>query len=256
MTHTLALIAATVCIAPAALAGTETVHFGFDRNTTGMVPLLPAPNSASARASFEAALPGPARTQDFDTYAPNTLPASWDFGPGLSASFTQLTPSSARMYNQSINGLHATSGTGFLDSFAAGPNRTLWRLDFSSPIRALGFDTADMDDWSGSAGVTPVAWQLVLDGFATGGPRTYALMPGFSSDTLVAIPSGSRTFWGVIADEAFTSATLVKPDFAAPAGFAGSDGFSIDDFTVAIPAPGPAALIGLGGLLAARRRRA
>lgn len=253
MSRRASAVITAIALSSSAFAGTEAVFFGFDRNTTGAIPLVPAPNSAAARASFAAALPGPARTQNFDTYAPNTLPASWDFGPGLAAGFTQLTPNSARMYNQPINGLYPTSGQGFLDSFAATPNRVLWRLDFSTPVQALGFDTSDMDDWINAANVTPVAWEIVLDGFASGGPRTYSLMPGFLSTTLLAIPSGSRTFWGVITDETFTSATLVKPAF--PNG-TGGEGFAIDDFTVAIPAPGPAALLGLGGLIAARRRRA
>lgn len=233
-----------------ALVGTaahaDTVYFGFDRNPNGQIPLVPATNSNNARAAFAAALPGQSFNENFEAYATNTLPATWTFGGALPVNFTQLTPNTARIYNAPINGLHATSGSKFLDSYAPAPGIDLWRLTSPAPLHAIGFNTADMDDWLGVTGTSPKAWELVLDG--PGGLKIFNLMPGIP---LTAVPSGSRTFWGVVTDQAFTSATLRKPAFSPSEG----EGFAIDDVIVAVPSPAGGLALLSGALMFARRRK-
>jgi hypothetical protein len=245
MSRMLAIGLSSFALAGAAAAA-DTVYFGFDRNTTGQIPFVPATNSDNARAGFVAALPGQSFGEDFEAYAPNTLPGTWGFGGGLSMGFTSLTPNSARMYNAPINGLHATSGSKFLDSFAATPGKDLWKLTSPTALFAIGFNTSDMDDWLNSSGITPKAWELVLDG--PGGQRVFNLMPGVP---LSAVPSGSRTFWGVVTDEAFTSATLRKPGFSP----SGGEGFAIDDVIVAVPSPASGLGLIAGAMMMGRRRK-
>lgn len=90
-----------------------------------------------------------------------------------------------------------------------------------TPMYAFGFDYA----------LGFEAWELQVPGAST-----------------IALPNNTVGFIGVIS-------TTPLPDFIVTSPSNVQGGISIDNLRVPVPGPGSAALIGLGGLVAARRRR-
>lgn len=102
---------------------------------------------------------------------------------------------------------------------------------FDFPITALGFDADNFADQRFES--------LIFDNAA--------------GDTVVVFDAVDQVrFWGFTSDTPFTTLTVRQTGFSA--GGTNSDGFTIDDVTYT-PTPGAAALLGLGGLVASRRRR-
>lgn len=224
----------------AAGAPAQTVYRGYDPNPGFGVPSPPFASSDAARGAFAAGLTGIA-VQDFESFPLGAMSAAVTIGP-VAATFTSLGNFGTTVRNQPLFDTFATSGEKFVYAEVA-EGTPYWRFTFASPIRAVGFTHTDASDWTGISGVPSLV--AILDA-GTASERSYDLV---TIDTSL-IPSGSVGFFGVIADELFSTLTVFRP-----AGGGNTDALGIDDLTVEVPGPGTLGVLALAGAAAVRRRR-
>ncbi len=217
-----------------ATASASQLFRGFDNNIAGGVPMASTPNADAARANFLSALTSPL-SNDLEALANGVGSAVVPFGDALTMT---ATGAQFQVRDTQLNNAHGTQGPRFL--YTEGPeNAMLLTLVFSSPISALGFTFTDASDWF-NAGQNPP--QLLV---TVGDEPGVSLITGFNTSD---IRDGSTGFFGMVADAPFTTVTIFRPLGGGDTDAVGFDGFIV-------PTPGSAGLIGLGGLIAVRRRR-
>ncbi len=197
---------------------------------TGTLALSSAAHASitqySTRATFNAAS-GATVIQSFNSFTP-TVNAfnghSFDFGDFSAIDGVNSSAGGSIVSPGVVNGSVEILGV-------VGIGRGELTFTFDFPITALGFDADNLADQRFDT--------LIFDNAA--------------GDTVVVFDAVDQVrFWGFISDTPFTTFTIRQTGFSA--GGSNSDGFTIDDVTYT-PTPGAAALLGLGGLMASRRRR-
>lgn len=225
-------------ILSAASASADQVFRGFDNNTGGVVPMASTPNSDAARAEFLASLSSPL-SNDLESLATGGGPAVVAFGDSLN--MTTNGPG-FQVRDSSLNSAYGTQGPRFIYAEGSENGLLLWMV-FSTPIRSLGFDFTDASDWFGS-GQNPPPLRVEVE-IGEGIYVGTNLIDGIQSDQ---IRDGSAGFFGMTADTPFTTVRIFRPTGGGDTDAVGFDGFIV-------PTPGGAALVGVAGLMATRRRR-
>lgn len=243
----LSICIAACLITAASSAQAMTTFFGVDSQPNGgTIPISPRPNSDAARADFLSQLVV-FGTEDFEGFTGGTsggglgdeAPLALNFGPAGTGTLEEF----GFVLGEPQEDRFATSGTNYFTGFgpASGPagNNT---LTLGGPIVGFGFFG------TGFSGEDPGA-QPALEVTRADGSTALVLIPldfnDFEFDTVF--------FFGVI-DTAnpFTGVTFTMDD-GSGIGLTG-----IDDITVAtqaVPVPGSALLLGLGGAVVGWLRR-
>ena len=222
-------------------AGIITIS-GIDPN--GPEVRIPHPNADAAQASFFANLSG-VGTETFESFAPNTTPATLVFPGAGSASFSGAPLVASVPTGTNGAGRYPISGNNYLEA-ATGS----FGVTFTQPIAAFGFYGVDIGDFGG----------------------TLTLHLANSVSTVLTVPAapqatanGSVLYFGFFTtspSEVFTSVTFDNPSVI--------DVFAFDDMTigslaqvkpVATPEPATLTIFGIGiaciaGYGLARRKRA
>lgn len=201
----------------------------------------------NSRAAFNAAA-GAVSVEDFNALeAPFLLPgASVPFQAGL---VQLISPTEGSQFIEEGSGPNNIDGTTHLDLFVApadfGLPEEKLTVRLAAPATAFGFDFFDFFSSSFGAGV-----DVIVNGEVVF--NTQAL--GLTNNT----PSGAvgPLFLGFTSLSQFTEITFASPA-EGPGGLPPfGEIFGIDNLTFnVVPTPGAAALLGLGGVAAARRRR-
>lgn len=182
-------------------------------------------------ANFNAVLAGSIRyTEDFTgvTAGPN---GQLLFGPSNGLAFVASGYDSTRLFQDLRNIPGAVSS-------AATNNGVIFEFSLSpSPVYAVGGNF-----WTGNAAGSPISSRLVVEVSGPAGSHTFNLNSASVND-----------YFGVVSDTPLSFIAITAfPSGGGPAPFPYADNLTVAGI---IPAPGAAALLGLGGLLAARRRR-
>lgn len=163
----------------------------------------------------------------------------------------------------------AVPNGGFANGWLASGNDSAggWRIDGGNPdgryiMNASGSDTTDPSIMQIVLGLTPGERYVVTGDFFL----TYASSGNFFSKSFGVRVDGdivfeasrseiSETAWNSFSAEFIAGSTQAIVSIASERN--GTDyGYSVDNITMAvIPGPASAALVGLGGIFAARRRR-
>ncbi|MEM1412104.1 MAG: PEP-CTERM sorting domain-containing protein [Pseudomonadota bacterium] len=207
------LSALALALGLAASAQAQQTFFGEDTGQGDTTPLASTPNADQARANFLAALATSFGTEDFEGFDDaDVAPLVVDFTVGTAT----LTGGGGFVEEIAMgltnnDGRYPTSGTKYWDT-----DRN-FTITFSEPIRAFGFSGIDMGDFNGRLSFTYGSEIIDI-------PHT------------VNGVSGSVLFFGIIADDPFTTVSFANSD--------AGDVFGFDDFTVArlrddIPPPPP-----------------
>jgi hypothetical protein len=231
-------------------ASADQVFRGFDQNPIGSGTLAAFPNSDAARAAYVASLAGLAQVQDFEAVAPGGVPASWTFSGGLTATFqNQATTSSAIAQGPSGVDSYPADGTRYLYTETR-PGDGFFKLTFQTVVNSIGLYVSDASDWFGNTDVPGPVYIELLDS-SDNVLAKYDLITALPPS---AINSGGMGYFGVTADQAFAAVRIAQP-LRASGSNASTDAIGIDQITVAVPAPGVAGVLGMGGLMVGRRRR-
>lgn len=235
----------------AAGASADQVFRGFDQNETGTGALASFPNSDAARTAYLASLAAAAQVQDFEALAAGSVPGGWTFSGGLTAAYlNQATVTNSISEGVSSVTSYPADGKRYLYT-ETNPGAGFFKLTFDTGVRSIGFYVSDASDWIGNTDAPGSLFIELLDG----GGNVLS-----SYDLITALPptqikNGGMGYFGVTSDQAFAAVRIAQP-LRASGSSAESDAIGIDQITVAVPAPGAAALMGLGGLAIGRRRRA
>lgn len=199
------------------------------------------------RAAFNAAA-GAVSVESFNALeAPFLLPGeNVPFQAGL---VQLISPTEGSQFIEEGLAPNNIDGTNYLDLFVApadfGLPEEKLTIRLSAPATAFGFDFFDLFSSSFGSGI-----DVIVNGEVVF--NTQAL--GITNNS----PAGAvgPLFLGFTSLSQFTEITLASPA-EGPDGFPPfGEIFGVDNLTFnAIPTPGAAALLGLGGLAAARRRR-
>ncbi len=196
-----------------------------------LVLALPALSAASIvfsdEGAFLAAAP-PLSMESFEGLPVDNETYMWD--TIVVDDFTITAPGVVlSVWDIPVSGGHATDGDNFI-RHSAFEGMYSMTLTFNDAINAFGINITDWGDWSDT------------------GTLSYADNAGNFFDVAYApLPDENEVFFGIISDIAITSVTF-DHDIAG-------EGWSIDEVYYGIPEPGTLVLLGLGGLLAIRRRR-
>jgi uncharacterized protein (TIGR03382 family) len=255
MLRALSVLAVGAALALSTVHGADAyqIFFGQDLNGTD-APLATSPNATNARAAFLSNLTG-VGTETFETHLPpTTAPLALAFPGAGTATLTGTGEIKGSLPGFTDGfGRYATSGL-FFWRVDAEPNGS-FVVVFDAPVAAFGFFGTDIGDFDGRL--------------------TLRLTKTDSTITDIDVPHGtgilqqtSILYFGLIADSA--AEEIAKITFLAT-DTAGDelDTFGFDDFTIAsraqvcgadcpttVPGPGSLALLVLGGLGLALRRRA
>jgi hypothetical protein len=228
---------------------------GFDAGLGEGTPLNAVPLSATAELSFKSNLLGTG-TEDFEGFSsgqsgpltlnfPGAGSAVLSGGGGSVASVTPGTTNGVGRYS-----IPSAGSRNYWD-VSAGSNGD-FSIQFSQSIAAFGFYGIDIGDFSGTLTLELHNATSMLESFVVSTGNT---------------PGGSVLYFGVIAEDEADEFTSVV--FRTTAGT--GDIFAFDNMTIGsreqictgpecnnnVPVPGTLALLGLGGLgLALRRRQA
>lgn len=178
------------------------------------------------------------------TYSPSGGPDGSGFGSG-SFSFTTASVGAFPILFRSQSSF-GSSGNAFVGNWlASGVSDFSFsvRHNFTSPVTFFARFVA------ASPAVTGVVYQVPV----TTAPGTWATYSFHVSDTTPFIYEGAPTLFG----STFTNVDRVQIGIIADAQIAGQAGpftFDVDNVSI-VPAPGAAAMLGLAGLVASRRRR-
>lgn len=247
LAHAVPVLAAATLTAA---AGADQLFRGHDQNVSGTGVLANRPNSDAARAAFLAAVSGPTQVQDFEAMPTGAPPSVWTFSGGFNATFTSTATSGSFIQSGlNSNNAYPAQGDRFLDSQTA-PGSTFFSLRFATAINSLGFFLTDASDWIGNSDVPEPLYIELLDSSDSVLAR-YDLITALAP---VNINNGGTAYFGIVADTAFAGFRIGQP--LRPSGSnALTDDVGFDEFTIAIPGPGPLALalLGLGGLRRPRR---
>lgn len=241
--HLYALILLTLSVC----ASASDVYFGFDQNTSGVVPLLDRPNHDAAKAAFVAAA-GVVGTYDFEDAGLGGLNGAKNFGGvanGTFQSFTGTGITFAGVHDQLTYDCYSFSGSKYFMT-QVDRGQTSFMLTFDHPLKAIGFSISDEADWFGLQN-NPGHVLRVNNG------ETFSLTNGMDTSL---IRSGSASFLGIVSVHSFTSIRFSYPGNGVGAGV-DADAVGIDDIIVAVvPEPATLTVIGtaLVGTLVRRRR--
>lgn len=247
--HRSYVVAWTVSMAAASVAGGATVFRGQDNNPAGFGALASFPNSVAAESSFLTAAVGTASEFGFETFEPGPVPGVWDFGGGLTATHTSEA-TQAHSILTGISGVdtYALDGAKYLHSETA-PGSGFFSLTFSRELTAIGMYVVDASDWIGTTDVPGPLFVELFD--------AQDMLVGRHDVTAAIAPSdlrsGNVAYFGVIADAPFTKLRMAQP-LRASGGTSLTDAIGIDKIT-AVPGPGAAAVVFVAGVLGVRRRR-
>lgn len=198
-----------------------------------------AQTATTNEAEWLAQLSGPVSVEDFNSSTPTV------FLGGVAnqfSGFTLTAENDGASFLTDGTGGNNIDGTNHLDLFVApavpdfGLARESALLTFDEPTTAVAFDFADLFSSSGTQGV-----DFLIDG----------VLIGNTNDLGVGANGGvvASTFIGIYSDTAFTTLEFASPDPAF------GETFGVDNLRIEVPAPGAAALAGLAGVVAVRRRR-
>lgn len=231
-------------------ASADQLFRGFDQNASGSGALASFPNSDAARAAYLATLAAAAQVQDFEALAPGAVPASWTFSGGLTATYAnEATTANSIAQGVSSVTTYPADGTRYLYTETL-PGAGFFKLTFGAEVRSIGFYMSDASDWIGNSDVPGPIYIELLD-FSDNVLGKYDLITALPPS---AINNGGMGYFGVTADQAFAAVRIAQP-LRASGSNADSDAIGIDQITVAIPTPGAAGVLAMGGLMAGRRRR-
>lgn len=231
----------TLLVPFAAVQAAPTVFRGVDNSDVSNGAAHPTADAAAAAFATAA---GSLLVNGFEGATVGGIPASLDFGAGVTASFSSAATNRARV--STGVGEFSTfplDGTRYFEAVTLN-NTAFFSMSFSAPLSALGFYTTDASDWSGSTGPIP---GLVVELTTANGTVSFDLLDRADVSTVV---NGNVAFFGIVdAGNLITGFSIRNP-----AGAPGEDALGVDSLQVATPVPLPAtlplALSALGGLAA------
>lgn len=215
------------------------VFRGHDNNIANEVPMASTPESGNAYQQFYTAVKGKTVATDFETFTAGSRPDTLNIAPKLSAAFALAAD--GHVENRTRGGAHAILGTNYALARVA-EGEAAFTLTFERGIRNFGFFHTDVANWYGW-GENPGSF-IVRIGSGENAVEFDLITSAQSQD----IRRGSVGFFGIASDTRFTEISLIRPVGGGSTDLIGFDAF-------VIPTPSSIALLGLGGLAVARRRR-
>jgi len=194
------------------------------------------------RAAWSLASGAGAAQETFEGYLPGVYASPFGFISGLFAGTTNASVQMAvEAGNPNFYGFQNTTPAGaqylrFQDGTGA---HSVGLAVFGGGLTAMGLDLSGFQPTANGVGGLTIN---LYDG----------ALQLISSDFYPSATDFNAQFVGVTSAIPFAGMELVF----APVGGGTADFVAIDDVTWVVPTPGAAALLGMGGLLAARRRRA
>lgn len=206
------------------------------------------------RGLWTAAAGAPIAIETFESAVSGFLTPPTTFGSGLTAG---LASGNVRMLIEAGD----PDNVGFVNTTPAGANYLRYSIsdpdDFDTGTYTVRFDVPELTTAFGFD-ISSWAPLVAADGTLGQGGTTITLFDGqqiVDEFFLQSDNAGDLLFLGLTNMAGFDQVRMSIAVFPPLGGISQSDDIAFDDVSWAVPAPTSAAIFGLGGLFAARRRR-